>query len=151
MQYTIDQLKETVLSSTSVHQVLEKLGIKSCGGNYATFYKLIKKYHISTNHFLGQRSNLGKTFSSKRPISDYLKNKYTISSHKLRLRLIKEGYLDAKCHLCGIRTWQNNPLSFELHHVDGDSLNNKLENLWLVCPNCHSQTKSFRRRKPPKI
>jgi len=48
-----------------------------------------------------------------------------------------------RCEICGISDWNNQELKLQLHHVDGDPLNNFLENLQLVCPNCHSQTDSY--------
>lgn len=50
------------------------------------------------------------------------------------------------CSKCGISTWNDMPLSLELEHKDGNGLNNRQENLCLMCPNCHSQTPTFRAR-----
>jgi 5-methylcytosine-specific restriction endonuclease McrA len=59
-----------------------------------------------------------------------------------------------QCEACGISTWLGAPLTLALHHVNGDRLDNRLENLQLLCPNCHSQTPTFagrngRRPGPP--
>ena len=51
-----------------------------------------------------------------------------------------------ECEKCGIRDWNSMPLSFELDHIDGNSMNNSIENLQILCPNCHSQTLTFRGR-----
>lgn len=60
---------------------------------------------------------------------------------------MKLGLKEKKCEECGISdTWNGKPLSFELHHVDGDHYNNEISNLQILCPNCHSQTDSYRRR-----
>lgn len=58
-------------------------------------------------------------------------------------RLIKEGYKENKCEICGISEWMNKPISLQLHHKDGDHYNHVLDNLQILCPNCHSQTDSF--------
>lgn len=50
------------------------------------------------------------------------------------------------CEMCGISTWSNLPLTLELDHMDGNSSNNKPENVRLLCPNCHSQTPTFKNR-----
>lgn len=63
---------------------------------------------------------------------------------KLKKRLIEENILENKCDICGINSWNNIILKLELHHKDGNRFNHKLENLQLLCPNCHSQTSSFR-------
>ena len=49
-----------------------------------------------------------------------------------------------KCECCGLSEWNNLPINFELHHIDGNRTNHSLENLLLICPNCHSQTETFR-------
>lgn len=65
-------------------------------------------------------------------------------TNKLRIRLISEGLKESKCEVCGISEWLGNPLSFELDHMDGDRTNHKLNNIRIICPNCHSQTETYR-------
>jgi hypothetical protein len=77
----------------------------------------------------------------------------TSRSH-LKLRLIGEGLKENRCERCGISEWRGKPLNMQLHHVNGDGLDNRLENLELLCANCHSQTSTYggrnghRRRRP---
>jgi DNA-binding CsgD family transcriptional regulator len=61
----------------------------------------------------------------------------------LKSRLLSQGLKENRCEQCGIAEWQGRPLSVALHHVNGDRLDNRLENLELLCPNCHSQTENF--------
>jgi hypothetical protein len=59
--------------------------------------------------------------------------------------LIKErGH---KCEVCNNTKWNGKSITLELEHIDGDKLNNVKDNLKLLCPNCHSQTSTWRRRK----
>jgi hypothetical protein len=58
-------------------------------------------------------------------------------------RLLRSGVKAAACELCGLQEWRGRPLAMALHHVNGDRLDNRLENLELLCPNCHSQTGNF--------
>jgi Zn finger protein HypA/HybF involved in hydrogenase expression len=53
---------------------------------------------------------------------------------------------DHKCNKCGISDWLGNPITFELEHKDGNKNNNVRENLEILCPNCHSQTLTWRGR-----
>lgn len=65
-------------------------------------------------------------------------------SNKLRIRLISEGYKEHRCEICGLSEWNGKPIPIELHHKDGNTRNNSLDNLQIVCLNCHAQTDTFR-------
>ena len=70
----------------------------------------------------------------------------------VKSRLISAGLLDdAGCAECGIAEWLGEPLILELHHVNGDGKDNRLENLQLLCPNCHSQTETFSGRNNARL
>lgn len=55
--------------------------------------------------------------------------------------MVLRGY---ECENCGISTWQDETIPLEVHHIDGNTTNNQLDNLMLLCPNCHSLTKTWR-------
>ena len=77
------------------------------------------------------------------PIETYLvRGRRTNRSH-LKQRLLAAGLKENRCERCGIEKWLDEPLSMALHHINGDGLDNRLENLSLLCPNCHSQTPNF--------
>jgi DNA-binding transcriptional ArsR family regulator len=65
------------------------------------------------------------------------------SRHHVKLRLFDAGLKERQCERCGLSEWRDKPLALELHHVNGDGLDNRLENLKLLCPNCHSQTDTW--------
>ena len=154
-KYSLEQLKEAVQTSTSLSQVLCKLNLVMAGGNYKSIRKVIKEFNLNTSHFIKPTSNRGKYFKPKRPIEDYLSNRFPAQSNKLRMRLLEEGIWEHKCHTCQNTTWNNKKIPLEMHHIDGNSKNNNLSNLQLLCPNCHAQTnnyrgKKLRKRKPLK-
>lgn len=66
-----------------------------------------------------------------------------IGSSSLRTKLIREGYKENKCEVCGLTVWNNKPITCQLHHINGDNTDNRLENLQILCPNCHSQTDNY--------
>jgi transposase-like protein len=80
----------------------------------------------------------------KMPIDELLVvgRKETNRSH-LKSRLIDEGLKANRCEICGIAEWRGMPLSMELHHLNGNGEDNRLENLQLLCGNCHSQTDNW--------
>jgi DNA-binding CsgD family transcriptional regulator/5-methylcytosine-specific restriction endonuclease McrA len=77
------------------------------------------------------------------PISELLVAGKYRGRENLKLRLVKEGLKEPSCERCGVGEWRGEPLSLALHHINGDRLDNRLENLELLCPNCHSQTDTY--------
>ena len=80
---------------------------------------------------------------NKFSLEEILSNKRPYQSFKLKLRLIAEGLKENQCEICGISEWNDQPLNCQLDHIDGNKNNNNLENLRIICPNCHSQTETF--------
>jgi hypothetical protein len=79
-----------------------------------------------------------------RPLEDILVlGPPALNTHDLKLRLVRAGLLTWRCATCGLTSWRGAPLSLHLDHVNGDRCDNRLENLRLLCPNCHSQTDTF--------
>jgi hypothetical protein len=142
--YSEKELCEAVKTSTSIRQVLEKLNIVPAGGNYQTTNRRIKKLNIDTSHFTGQAWNRGKVIGPKRPVEEYLKENSVVQSFKLKGRLITEGLKEHKCECCGITEWNGKPAPIELDHINGNHHDNRLENLRILCPNCHAQTDTYR-------
>ena len=142
--YSEQELRDAVKESGSLRQVLQKLNIVAAGGNYETTKKRISLYGIDTSHFHGQLWNKGKTIGPKRSIEEYLVKGKLVGSHKLKLRLIAEGIKQHKCECCGITEWNGQPTPIELDHIDGNRYNNTLDNLRILCPNCHAQTDTYR-------
>jgi 5-methylcytosine-specific restriction endonuclease McrA len=77
------------------------------------------------------------------PAVIYLTPERRQSRATLKRALLREGLKQYECEHCGISDWLGLPLSLALHHINGDGQDNRLENLGLLCPNCHSQTENF--------
>jgi transposase-like protein len=82
------------------------------------------------------------------PIGTYLVKGRKVNRHHLKGRLLDSGLKTHQCEICGIAEWLGRPLSMSLHHINGDGDDNRLENLQLLCANCHSQTSNFGSRNP---
>ena len=137
---------QAVKSSSSIREALMKLNLKAAGGNYECFHTRVKELNLSTKHFTDPKAwNKGKKFGPKRSLEEYLSG-VPIQSHKLKLRLISEGIKQHKCEKCGITEWNGQPTPIELDHIDGNRHNNTIENLRILCPNCHAQTSTYRGR-----
>jgi hypothetical protein len=78
-----------------------------------------------------------------RPLSEVFAPNTHRNRGQLKARLLSQGLKDNRCEHCGISEWRGAPLAFALHHINGDRLDNRVENLELLCPNCHSQTGTF--------
>ena len=121
--------------------VLRELNIPIAGNNTKTLKNCIEKYRIDISHFTFTAKTKGD--KQYKAVSDYLINESSIKTFKLKQKLLKEGLKTNKCEICGITEWQGQPLVMQLHHINGNPTDNRLENLQMLCPNCHSQTDNF--------
>ena len=89
--------------------------------------------------------NITKYWVQKtRDIEQYTSNDVPMQSDKLKIRLIKEGYLKPMCYNCGREEWEDEEIPLQLNHKDGEKNNNSLRNLELLCPNCHAMTEHWK-------
>ena len=145
-QYSDDNFISAVKKSISISQVLKTLNLKPAGGNYKTVKRKVEELKLDTSHWKGQNWAKGEKFPNrpKKSLEELLtKNSHT-QSHKLRLRLLREGIFEHKCYKCGRKTWNGEEIPLDLEHINGDNTDNMLENLTMLCPNCHAQTPTYR-------
>jgi len=144
-----ERLKEIVKDSLSKAEVLRKFNLQPLGGNYKQFDKYVQLFNIDTSHFTGQAWNVGKRFkpfhkNKKIPIKNLLKENVFYSTSKLKKRIIAEGFKKEQCEKCLLTEWMGQKIPLELNHINGVNSDNRIENLEIVCPNCHAQTDHYR-------
>jgi len=122
---------------------------KKLGMAYTSFIRRAKKLGCYNPNPSGKGLKKAK-YKTKYPLDEILAGKHPeYNTYKLHLRLLKEGYFEDKCSICG---WDKKPEGMnhtpcELDHINGIPTDHRLENLRLICPNCHSLTKTYRFRR----
>jgi hypothetical protein len=103
---------------------------------------------LISDTWLGQAHLRGKSHSwaKARPLASILQAGSRFTSYHLKNRLLKEGVLQAVCANCQLAQWLGRPIPLELDHIDGIRDNNQIENLRVLCPNCHALTPTYRAR-----
>ena len=140
--YTKEDFIKVCNESKSMSEACSKLGL-----HFNTFKKWAVKYGCYNPNQSGKGTH--KPNNSRIPVKEILAGKHPqYQTYKLKLKLIDEGYKEDKCELCG---WDkkipgNKYTPCELHHINGDNTDHRLENLILICPNCHSLQDHYRSR-----
>lgn len=120
--------------------------------HYNTFCRYAKKLNVyrPNQGALGKKKPKRNGYG-KIATEDILNGKFPgYQTFKLKHKLYNDGLKVNKCEICGISEWRGKIIQCELDHIDGDSKNHKLENLRILCPNCHSQTENFRAKNIKK-
>ena len=131
--FSEDELKSIVRNSYSYTEVSKKLGYKNIR---ASVQDMIEEYGFDTSHFKGHAWN-----KNNFNYDSFKKGSVISSARALKPLTFKRGY---KCECCGLSTWRDQPIRLEIHHIDGDKLNNEESNLSILCPNCHALTTNYR-------
>lgn len=142
--FTDEELELLVKNSRSIRDLAIKLGYNPDGGSGIKIVKEmlnLKQFDIS--HFLGQGWNKNNFNYSRFQYGNNIKVADALSA-LIALR-------GRKCERCNLSNWQNEPIPLEIHHIDGNHLNNTIENLQILCCNCHALTKNFRGRNQNNI
>lgn len=151
MKYTKEKLEVACKLSKSYADVARYFGVAPVGGTCCHLRDKIREFDINIDHFTGQAHQKGRPARNKKPLQDWFVKKDK-SKGRAQLSSIKKAYLETgvaeKCAECnqGVE-WNGKPLVLQLDHINGDFSDNRLDNLRLLCPNCHSQAKTFAKRK----
>lgn len=102
--------------------------------------------------YAGNRGRKGRQCDpTYKTAEQYIKEAKYVSSHKLRVKLIRDGVKQHKCEICDVTEWMGHPIPLELDHIDGNHFNNDLTNLRVICPNCHAQTDTHAGKKNRRV
>lgn len=149
VSYSREELEKACASSASYAEVLRQFGQSYSGSGYRRLKQAIEYYKIDISHFLGA----GWHGENPEYTSDELftLRDSAVSNSTLKKRIIKENLIEYKCAKCGNKgMWLDKELSLELHHKDGNRLNNNIDNLEFLCPNCHHITDNYGKKNYKK-
>lgn len=136
-QLSEEEFAQLVKESKSFYELAERIGYsRTGGGTQETLKKAVKERNLDVSHFTGQGWNKDNYDYSTFTNNSVKKNGKTTLKAIINLR-------GRKCENCGLTEWQGKPINLEIHHIDGNHNNNELENIQLLCPNCHSYTDNY--------
>lgn len=136
-QLSEERFAQLVKESRSFYELAEKIGYsKTGGGTNEALKKAVKERDLDISHFTGEGWNKNNYDYSTFTNNSIKKNGKTTLKAIINLR-------GRKCENCGIVKWLGQPINLEIHHIDGNHNNNELENIQLLCPNCHSYTNNY--------
>lgn len=141
---------DLIKESENINQVCKKLNKRATNNNYKKIQDIIEKYNIDISHFNATNSQTNK--SIKYTDQEIFRNNGRVyNTNLLKKRLFNNDHKEYKCEKCGLDSWLGENIVLQIHHINGNRYDNTLENLLILCPNCHSQTNNFCSSKNKKI
>lgn len=151
-KYTDEELIQQAKICYTYRDLLEKLGVsKKSGGVYQQLRRNIDRLHVDVSHFKGRSWSKGQTtlinkkINSKYSIDEVFVDNSNVSREQVKKLIISANLLEYKCQKCGnIGEWLGEMIILDLDHINGHRRDHRIENLRFLCPNCHSQTTTYK-------
>jgi hypothetical protein len=141
-KYTVEKLISVVLETTNIAEAIKGLGLANNDETRVSILNRIERMNIDTSHW-------DETIHIKRyiPSSEYTEGLKPIRGSNLKAKLLEEGLIENKCSICSIGPiWNGKSIVLQMDHINGNREDNRLNNLRIICPNCHNQTGTFCRK-----
>lgn len=143
-----EQFRQLISESFSYNEVLRKINMAHGRSSNDIIKRRCAELNISCDHFKKTGNGTNPQFSLEEIL---IENSTYTNNSRLKERLLSNGLLENKCALCGnVGMWLNKPLSLQLDHINGKHNDNRIENLRMLCPNCHTQTETYGSKRGAK-
>lgn len=137
-KYVMERLAPVIAENFTWADVCRKLGLVPMTGSQSHLRKTAERLGIDFSHFQGKSYLAARKPTVKKPVEFYLTEESSIGSAALRKKLIAAGLKDSRCEKCNNIEWLGQSIPLELHHINGVHNDCRLENLMVLCPNCHA-------------
>lgn len=141
---SLEEFVSVTNDSTTATQASDRLGIP-----FKTYRRIAKKLNVYK--YVSKKQGRSGIHGNPIPLDEILNGLHPqYQANTLKQRLIKAGIKENKCEWCSIVDWRDEPIVMQLDHINGNNSDHRLENLRILCPNCHSQTDTYASKKREK-
>lgn len=155
-KFTDEDFKKALESSKSWAEISRKLSLHHTGNRITSYKKICNKLSLNFESLKGvrwferEKVPLDMKWGNRKDLKDILveNSDYKGGTNHIKKRVIASKFLENKCCMCGNEgVWNDLPLTLQMDHINGNNTDNRIENLRILCPNCHSQTVTYGAKK----